>query len=171
MQGFLFLKYPDPWGGGILVFGVTFLLVLMYAMILEIDDPCVGLWFIKSIRRSGLKSMLRITAISAAEKARTDFLNRNNGHHHEHSTEKVALTDCLIKVIKDWFIYKITQFSKGGFLFFPYLINSSPNIASLGEQIRQKYWADRCVLHFFDIISYSSIAFAIWRMYFYSGIV
>ncbi len=90
LAGFLFLKYPDPWSGGILVFGVTFLLVLMYAMILEIDDPCAGLWFIKSIPQEWLKIDVKDYRNKRCEKARTDFLNRNNGHHHEHSTEKAA---------------------------------------------------------------------------------
>ena len=49
LSGFLALRYPTAWAGGIIIFSVTFFLSLMYVVIIEIDDPCSGLWYIKNI--------------------------------------------------------------------------------------------------------------------------
>ncbi len=49
LLGFAALQYPDAMSGSIIIFGVTFLLTLMLSIVIEIDDPCSGLWFIRSI--------------------------------------------------------------------------------------------------------------------------
>ncbi len=55
LGGFVFLKYPDAISGGIIVYGVSFLLILLLLVVAEIDDPCAGLWFIKNIPDEWLK--------------------------------------------------------------------------------------------------------------------
>ncbi len=79
LAGFLLLKYPGPWSGGILIFGVTFLLALMYIMILEIDDPCSGLWYIKSIPEEWLEIDAKEYRRKRCEESRAQYLKKN-GH-------------------------------------------------------------------------------------------
>ena len=49
LAGFMVLKYPNGWAGTVIVFFVTFYLALIHAVIIEIDDPCSGIWYIKNI--------------------------------------------------------------------------------------------------------------------------
>lgn len=77
LAGFLFLQYPNFWGGSILIFGVTFLLTLLYAMILEIDNPCSGLWYIKSIPDEWLQIDAKEYRRHRCEKVRATFIKMN----------------------------------------------------------------------------------------------
>jgi hypothetical protein len=47
--GFAVMHYPDAVSGFICVGTTTYLLTLIMVVIIEIDDPCSGVWFIKDI--------------------------------------------------------------------------------------------------------------------------
>ena len=47
--GFAVMHYPDAVSGFICVGTTTYLLTLIMVVIVEIDDPCSGVWFIKDI--------------------------------------------------------------------------------------------------------------------------
>ena len=47
--GFMSLKYPTWQSGAIIVGGTAYLLGLIFWFVVEFDDPCHGLWYIKSI--------------------------------------------------------------------------------------------------------------------------
>ncbi len=55
LLGFMVLKYPDPLSGASIIFGVVFSLVLLFVVVMEIDDPCAGLWYIKNIPKDWLE--------------------------------------------------------------------------------------------------------------------
>lgn len=52
---FMMLDYPKMWDGLVLVSSTAYLLTLILFVITEIDDPCSGFWFIKSIPPEWLK--------------------------------------------------------------------------------------------------------------------
>lgn len=86
--GFLFLKYPDAMSGMVIVFGVSFLLALMLVVIVEIDDPCAGVWFIKSIPDAWLTIDPKKYREERCKKAREEFLQKYGPHHHSHVHHK-----------------------------------------------------------------------------------
>ena len=54
LAGFMSLKFPDMVCGLICISGVSYLEALIFFVIVEIDDPCGGVWVIKSIPREWL---------------------------------------------------------------------------------------------------------------------
>ncbi len=55
LLAFMLLKYPDATSGIACVGSVAYLFSLIFYVIVEIDDPCSGTWFIKSIPQEWLK--------------------------------------------------------------------------------------------------------------------
>jgi len=55
LTGFMALNYPSFRDGTIVVMSTAYLLTLILAIIIEIDNPCSGFWFIKSITEEWLK--------------------------------------------------------------------------------------------------------------------
>ncbi len=49
LLGFMCLQYPSIKGGLVVTFSTSYLLSLIFFVVVEIDDPCGGLWFIKNI--------------------------------------------------------------------------------------------------------------------------
>ncbi len=54
LLAFMLLKYPDAKSGIVCVGSVAYLFSLIFYVILEIDDPCAGTWFIRSIPKEWL---------------------------------------------------------------------------------------------------------------------
>jgi hypothetical protein len=54
LVAFMLLKYPDAVSGVVCVSSVSYLFSLVFYVIVEIDDPCSGTWFIKSIPKEWL---------------------------------------------------------------------------------------------------------------------
>ncbi|OHB20328.1 MAG: hypothetical protein A2854_01065 [Parcubacteria group bacterium RIFCSPHIGHO2_01_FULL_56_18] len=54
ISGFMALHYSSVWGGMIVVGTTTYLLALIFWVVVEFDDPCHGIWFIKSIQKEWL---------------------------------------------------------------------------------------------------------------------
>ena len=53
--GFMGLKYHDFWSGTAFVGGSTFIFGFLCLMVIEMDDPCHGVWVIKNIPKGWLK--------------------------------------------------------------------------------------------------------------------
>jgi len=49
LVAFMVIKYPGVWGGVCAIASTSYLLVLVFIIIKEIDNPCGGLWFIRRI--------------------------------------------------------------------------------------------------------------------------
>lgn len=54
ISGFMALHYSSVWGGTIVVGTTTYLLALIFWVVVEFDDPCHGIWFIKRIQEDWL---------------------------------------------------------------------------------------------------------------------
>ena len=59
LGGFMSLHYPDAASGLIIVSGTAYLLALVLFVIVEIDYPCSGIWFIKHIPEKWLMTDVR----------------------------------------------------------------------------------------------------------------
>lgn len=74
ISGFMALHYSSAWGGMIVVGTTTYLLSLIFWVVVEFDDPCHGIWFIKSIQPDWLledpKQVAKERKIKMAEAAR-----------------------------------------------------------------------------------------------------
>jgi hypothetical protein len=55
LGGFLFLDYSSAVRGAFFVGGATFVFSLLCMVVIEMDDPCYGLWVIKSIPHDWLE--------------------------------------------------------------------------------------------------------------------
>lgn len=55
LLGFMIIKYPNPESGFYIVGGVSYFLALFFFVIVEIDNPCSGVWFIHDIEEDWLK--------------------------------------------------------------------------------------------------------------------
>lgn len=73
ISGFMALHYSSAWGGMIVVGTTTYLFALIFWVVVEFDDPCHGIWFIKSIRPEWLskdpKKVAKERKIRKAEEA------------------------------------------------------------------------------------------------------
>jgi len=86
LGAFMTLHYPDAKTGELVVGSVAYVLSLLFFIVIEIDDPCAGLWFIHDIdpewlnedhrkylarmrqrRKSARHESMELTAIKAAE--------------------------------------------------------------------------------------------------------
>jgi hypothetical protein len=47
--GFMGLKYPGPQGAMVILGSLAYVFALIFVVVGEIDNPCSGIWFIKSI--------------------------------------------------------------------------------------------------------------------------
>jgi hypothetical protein len=73
LLGFMNLKYPDIFDGMILVVSTSYLLFLIFFVIVEIDNPCSGFWFIKSIPEKWLKINPKVWREKRSEEAKKKF--------------------------------------------------------------------------------------------------
>ena len=90
LAGFLVLKYPAAVKGATVIFGITFLLVLMYVVAREIDDPCAGLWYIKGIHEEWLAIDPKEYRARRCEKLRQEFLARTKAEAEAEAASKTA---------------------------------------------------------------------------------
>ena len=49
LVSFMLLNYPTPISGFIVIGSTAYLLTLILFVVIEVDNPCAGLWFIKDI--------------------------------------------------------------------------------------------------------------------------
>jgi hypothetical protein len=55
LMAFMGLKYPNAISGLMLISSTSYLFLLMFFVVREIDDPCSGIWVIKDIDPQWLK--------------------------------------------------------------------------------------------------------------------
>jgi hypothetical protein len=55
LGAFMGLKYPNFWSGALLISSTSYLFGLVFWVVVEIDDPCGGIWFIKNIHSEWLE--------------------------------------------------------------------------------------------------------------------
>ena len=88
LVGFMFLKYPDAVSGIVVVFGVSFLLTLMLVVIIEIDDPCAGVWFIKNMPEIWLTIDAKKYREERSRKLHEEFLEKHAHKSYERESHK-----------------------------------------------------------------------------------
>jgi hypothetical protein len=76
--GFSALHYPDAISGFICVGTMTYLLTLIMVVIIEIDDPCSGVWFIKDIPQDWLTM-----DVKQYRRERNHQINHAKTHEHQ----------------------------------------------------------------------------------------
>jgi hypothetical protein len=73
LLSFMILKYPNFHCGAILVASTAYLLALIFFVIIEIDNPCSGFWFIKSIPEEWLTINPKIWRAKRSEEGKKRF--------------------------------------------------------------------------------------------------
>jgi hypothetical protein len=73
LTGFMSLKYPSALGGILITSSTAYLLSLIFFVIVEIDDPCGGIWFIQNIHDEWLKIDVKKWRRKRHEKERRKF--------------------------------------------------------------------------------------------------
>lgn len=73
MAAFMGFKYPDVISGIMLISSTSYLFLLMFFVVREIDDPCSGIWIIKSIYPEWLAIEAKEYRKIRIEKARKAF--------------------------------------------------------------------------------------------------
>ena len=76
LLGFLLLRYPDPMSGAAVTFGVGFLLMFMLVVVIEMDDPCSGIWSIKGIPEEWLVVDAKQYRAERSRQAREEFIRK-----------------------------------------------------------------------------------------------
>lgn len=79
---FMGLKYPDPKSGLFIISSVAYVLWLIFFVVVEIDNPCSGIWFIKSIHAEWMKIDPKTWRAARCEEAKKKFpedFKRMNG--------------------------------------------------------------------------------------------
>jgi len=74
LGAFMGLKYPSPISGILLISTTTYVLALIFFVIIEVDDPCGGIWFIKNIHQEWLAMDVKKWRAKRAQDARKKFL-------------------------------------------------------------------------------------------------
>ncbi|MFA6494874.1 MAG: hypothetical protein WC246_00710 [Candidatus Paceibacterota bacterium] len=82
LAAFMGIKYPDVWSGTLLISSTAYLFVLIFLVIIEIDDPCSGLWFIKNIHKEWLEINPKEWRKQRSEDARAAFHQKKNNNHN-----------------------------------------------------------------------------------------
>lgn len=77
LLAFMGLKYPDIQSGIILIASTTYLFALIFFVVIEIDDPTSGIWFIKSVHKEWLQIDVKKWRQSRWEKARNDIMGKD----------------------------------------------------------------------------------------------
>jgi hypothetical protein len=78
LGGFIALEYPGVYSGAVVIFAIAFLLTLMLCVIIEVDDPTAGLWFIQKIPKEWLNIDPRGYRKKRNRLLRDKFLNREH---------------------------------------------------------------------------------------------
>lgn len=78
LGAFMGLKYPSPMSGACLISTTAYVLALIFFVIIEIDDPCGGIWFIKNIHKEWLEMDVKKWRARKAQEKREEFLK-----HHQ----------------------------------------------------------------------------------------
>jgi len=73
LLAFMVLNYPTQLYGAILVGSTTYLLSLILFVVVEIDNPCSGFWFIKSIPEQWLTINPKVWREKRSTEARKKF--------------------------------------------------------------------------------------------------
>ncbi len=73
LAAFMGFKYPDVISGMMLISSTSYLFLLMFFVVREIDDPCSGIWIIKSIHPEWLKIEAKEWRKIRTKKAREEF--------------------------------------------------------------------------------------------------
>jgi len=91
LVGFMSVKYPNGIYGIIVISSTSYLLSLLFIVVREIDDPCGGLWFIKSLPEEWLEIDCKKWRKLRQDQLRIKFREqlRSNGFH---LTKKVEAT-------------------------------------------------------------------------------
>jgi hypothetical protein len=77
LGGFALLKYPD-WGSGFLVMlSTAYIFFLIRFIVMEIDDPCAGFWFIRSIPDAWLTIDVKKWRINRCAEMHKKFIEAN----------------------------------------------------------------------------------------------
>lgn len=91
--GFMALKYPSAMGGILITFSTSYLLSLIFFVIVEIDDPCGGVWFIRNIPDEWLHVNVKDWRRVRHEKERQKFEGRLT-----HRNGEVVITGIVERV-------------------------------------------------------------------------
>jgi hypothetical protein len=70
---FMCIKYETAYSGITFIISTTYLLTLIFYIVLEIDDPCGGIWYIKDIPEEWLK--VDIKKFRYEKRRKTDLKN------------------------------------------------------------------------------------------------
>lgn len=81
LAAFMGIKYPDAASGALMISSTSYLFVLIFLVIIEIDDPCSGIWFIKNIHKEWLEINPKEWRRQRLEKARAAFHEKNSHDH------------------------------------------------------------------------------------------
>ena len=83
LLSFMSLQYPSARAGLVLISSTSYLFSLLYMVIREIDDPCGGIWFIRSVPPEWLEINVKVWRAERHEKARKEYEARlkKNGVH------------------------------------------------------------------------------------------
>jgi len=76
LGAFMGLKYPNFWSGALLISSTSYLFALVFWVIVEIDDPCSGIWFIKNIHKEWLNIDPKSWRKKRQEEAQTKFIKK-----------------------------------------------------------------------------------------------
>lgn len=77
---FMCLKYVSAESGFLFIGSTTYLFVLIFLVIYEIDDPCTGLWYIRSIPKEWLQiDVKKFRHEERYQKAHPLFLEKHGG--------------------------------------------------------------------------------------------
>lgn len=80
LGSFMALKYPDVLSGVSFIGSTAYLFGLILVVVREIDDPCTGVWFIKSIPAEWLEINVKEWRASRCEKPHREFLEHLKEH-------------------------------------------------------------------------------------------
>ena len=80
--GFLIIEYPSVLAGAVIVYVVVFVLTLMLVVIIEMDDPCSGLWYIRHIPEDWLQENPKEYRRQRTERMKGGNHGGNHSDHH-----------------------------------------------------------------------------------------
>ncbi len=79
LLAFMGLKYPDAGSGMLLIGSTAFLFSMIFFVVVEIDDPCSGIWVIKNIHKEWLEIDVKTWREKRFENARKTFFAEQGG--------------------------------------------------------------------------------------------
>jgi len=88
LGAFIGLPYPDAFSGFACIGSTSFLFGLVFFVIMEIDNPLAGIWFIKNVHHEWMKMDVKVWREGEYERVRLTLEERikqngngKNGHH------------------------------------------------------------------------------------------